>query len=114
MIQGIVNFNDWQKIELRVGKIIEVSDIEGADKLYKMKVDLGSKIGKRTICAGVKEHYSKEDLKGKKISVFVNLKPKKLRGIESQGMVLAACTDDESKVILVTPEKDIEVGSRIY
>ena len=114
MTQGIVDFNDWQKLELRVGKIIEVSDIEGADKLYKFTVDLGSKIGKRTICAGIKEHYSKKDLKGKKISVFVNLEPKKLRGIESQGMILAACTDDESKVILVTPEKDIEIGSRIY
>ena len=114
MTQGIVDFNDWQEIELRVGKIIEVFDIEGADKLYKFIVDLGSKIGNRTICAGIKEHYSKKALKGKKISVFVNLKPKKLRGIESQGMILAACTDDESKVILVTPEKDIGVGSRIY
>ena len=109
-----VSFNDWEKLELRVGQILEVEDIEGADKLYKFTVDLGSEIGERTICAGIKEHYSKEELKGKKISVFVNLEPKKLRGIESQGMILAACTGDESKVILVIPEKDIEVGSRIY
>ena len=109
-----VSFNDWEKLELRVGQILEVEDIEGADKLYKFTVDLGSEIGERTICAGIKEHYSKEELKGKKISVFVNLEPKKLRGIESQGMILAACTENESKVILVTPEKDIEVGSRIY
>lgn len=113
-MNSIVNFSDWQKLELRVGRILEVEDIEGADKLYKFTVDLGSEIGERTICAGIKEHYSKEGLKGKKISVFVNLKPKKLRRIESQGMILAACTEDESKVILVTPEKDIEVGSRIY
>ena len=113
-MEGIVNFQDWQKLELRVGQILEVEDIEGADKLYKFTVDLGSEIGERTICAGIKEHYSKEELKGKKISVFVNLKPKKLRGVESQGMILAACTGDESKVILVTPEKDIEIGSRIY
>ena len=113
MTKPIINFSDWQKLELRVGQILEVEDIEGADKLYKFTVDLGAEIGERTICAGIKEHYSKEELKGKKISVFVNLKPKKLRGVESQGMILADCTGDESKVILVTPEKDIEIGSLV-
>lgn len=111
--EGIVNFSDWKKINLRVGKIAKVEDIEGADKLYKLTVDLGSKIGKRTICAGLKKHYSKDDLKNKRIILFVNLMPRKLKGIESQGMVLAAVSKDESKVILLSPEKDIEVGSKI-
>ena len=112
MTQGIVSFEYWTKLDLRVGKILEVEDIEGADKLYKFIVDIGNE--KRTICAGIKEFYSKEELKGKKIIVFVNLSPRKLRGIESQGMILAACNEDESKVILVTPEKEIGVGCRVY
>ncbi len=111
MTQGIIEFSDWEKIDLRVGKILEVEDIEGADKLYKFTVDIGSE--KRTICAGIKEYYSKEELKGKKVIIFVNLAPRKLRGIESQGMILAACTENETEVVLVTPEKDIEVGSRV-
>ena len=114
MTQGIIEFKDWEKLDLRVGKILEVEDIEGADKLYKLTIDLGDKIGKRIICAGIKEYYSKEELKNKKVIVFVNLAPRKFRGIESQGMVLAACTENETEVVLVTPEKDIEVGNRVY
>ena len=106
-----ISFSDWEKLDLRVGRILKVEDIEGADKLYKLTVDIGSE--KRTICAGIKENYSKDELKGKKVIVFVNLAPRKLRGIESQGMILAACNEDESEVILLAPEKDIDVGSRV-
>jgi methionyl-tRNA synthetase len=112
-MEGIVDFSHWEKIDLRVGQIKAVEDIEGADKLYKLTVDLGKEIGKRTVCAGIKKHYSKEDLKGKKIILFVNLASRMLKGIESQGMILAAVNKDESKVILLAPEKDIEVGSKI-
>ncbi|HTY43776.1 MAG TPA: methionine--tRNA ligase subunit beta [Patescibacteria group bacterium] len=108
-----IDFSDWEKLDLRVGKIAKAEDIDGADKLYKLTVDLGKEIGKRTICAGIKNHYSKEDLKGKKVIIFVNLAPRKLKGIESQGMVLAAVNEEHGKVILLTPEKDIEVGSKI-
>jgi len=108
-----ISFQDWQKIDLRVGKILEVEDVEGADKLYKLTVDVGNEIGKRIICAGIKQHYSKKELKGKKIIFFVNLEPRKMRGIESQGMLLACVTDDESSVVLISPEKDIEIGSRV-
>lgn len=108
-----INFSDWEKLDLRVGKIIKVEDIEGADKLYKLTVDLGSEMGKRTVCAGIKNYYSKDELKGKKIILFVNLAPRKLKGIESQGMVLAAVNEEEDKVILLAPEKDIEVGAKI-
>jgi len=129
-MQGIIPFSDWSKLDLRVGKIVKVEDIElktessatssinsqskVADKLYKLSVDLGNELGKRTICAGIKEYYSKDELKGKKIVVFTNLEPKKMRGIESQGMILAACTENEEEVVLISPEKDIEVGSRVY
>jgi len=113
MPEGIKNveFKDWEKIDLRVAKIIEVEDINGADKLYKLILDVGSEIGERVVCAGIKENYSKEELRDKKIILFLNLAPRKLRGIESQGMILAAVS--EASVILIIPEKDIEVGSRV-
>jgi methionyl-tRNA synthetase len=113
MTEGVINFEDWAKLDLRVGQIKKIEDIEGADKLYKLDVDLGKEIGKRTVCAGIKPYYKKEDLKNKKIVLFVNLAPRKLKGIESQGMILAAVTKDETNVVLLSPEKDIEIGSKI-
>jgi methionine--tRNA ligase beta chain len=112
-MEGIIEFNEWQNIDLRVAEIKKVEDIEGADKLYKLTLDVGKEIGKRTICAGIKGYYSKEELKGKKIVVFVNLKPRLMKGIESQGMLLAAVSEDHSKVVLISPEKSIENGCKI-
>ena len=113
MTEGIVTFEDWSKLDLRVAQIKKVEDIEGADKLYKIEINVGKEIGKRIICAGLKPYYSKEDLIGKKIIYFSNLAPRKMRGIDSQGMLLAASTKDHEKVILITPEADIGLGSRI-
>ena len=108
-MEGIVDFNHWQKINLVVGKIENVEEIEGADKLWKLSVDIGSE--KRTLCAGIKQYYSKEELMNKKIIVFKNLAPRVMRGIESQGMLLAAVSKDN--VVLISPEKDVEVGSSV-
>lgn len=114
-VEGVshVEFSEWIKLDLRVAEVLSVEDIEGADKLYKLNLDVGPEIGKRTICAGLKEYYSKEDLEGRKIIYFSNLKPRKMKGIESQGMLLAASTENHGKVVLLTPDKDIENGSRI-
>ncbi|MBD3247240.1 methionine--tRNA ligase [Candidatus Pacearchaeota archaeon] len=118
-MQGIVNmadtvsFNDWGKLDLRVAQIKDVEDIEGADKLYKLRVDVGPEIGERTLCAGLKKYYSKKQLKDKKIVMIVNLEPKKLRGVKSQGMLLAASNDSHSKVILLNPGKESEPGMKI-
>lgn len=111
-MEGIATFDDWQKIKLVVAEIINVEDIEGADKLWKLTLN-GGNIGERTICAGIKQHYSKEELLNKKIIYFSNLTPRKLRGIESQGMLLAASNEDHSKIVLLAPESDIEPGSII-
>jgi len=108
-----VNFDDWSKLDIRVAKILKVEDIPGADKLYKLQLDVGPELGERTICAGLKPYYEKEKLEGRKIIYFSNLKPRMLKGIESQGMLLAASTEDHSKVSLLQPDEDIEVGSRI-
>ena len=109
----LIDFSSWEKLDLRVGKVLKVEEIEGADKLYKLEVDLGKELGKRTVCAGIKKYYKKEDLKGKKIIVFANLKPRMMRGIESQGMLLAAAEKDDAKVVLISPEEDVEVGSKV-
>lgn len=115
-VKGIMNMNqikydEFAKVDLRVGTINKIEDIDGADKLYKLEVDLGNE--KRTICAGIKQHYKKEELKDKQIIVVTNLEPRKMKGIESQGMLLAAVSEDRSKVILLSPEKKIESGSKV-
>lgn len=113
MTEGIATFNDWSKLDLRVGQIVEVEEIEGADKLYKLTVDIGPEVEKRTICAGIKPYYPKEELKGKKIIMIVNLAPRVMRGIESQGMLLAAGSAEENLCVLISPEKDVENGCRV-
>lgn len=118
-MENIIDFSDWQKIDLRVAEILEAEDIQGTDKLYKLTLDAGSEIGKRIVCAGIKKYYSKKELEGKKIILFVNLKPRLMKGIESQGMLLAASTENHEKVILISPDtlkgtsKDIENGAKI-
>jgi methionyl-tRNA synthetase len=118
-IEGIVSmadmikYDEFAKIDLRVGTIKKAEDVEGADKLLKLEVDLGKEIGKRIILAGIKKYYKKEELKDKQIIVIVNLEPRKMRGMESQGMLLAAVNNDESSVILLSPEKKIDAGSKV-
>ena len=104
-----INFEEFQKIDLRVGKIIEAERIEGADKLLKLKVDLGEE--KRQLVAGIAKFYQSEDLIGKEIVVVANLEPKILRGIESQGMLLAA--DVEGKPVLLKPDQEVPPGTKI-
>lgn len=106
-----VKFEDWEKLDLRVGKIKSVEDIKGADKLYKITISLGKE--EKTVCAGLKEHYTKEKLKNKKVILFTNLTPRTMKGIESQGMILAAVSSDRKKVSLIQPDEDIELGSRV-
>jgi methionyl-tRNA synthetase len=105
-----ITFDDFLKVDLRVAEIKTVEDVEGADKLYKLTIDIGEE---RTIVAGIKLHYSKEELVGKKIAVVTNLEPRKLRGILSHGMLLAASSEDKSSVVLLALDKDIPNGSRI-
>jgi methionyl-tRNA synthetase len=109
----IINYDQFSKTDLRVGTIKKVEDVEGADKLIKLEVDMGKELGKRTILAGIKQHYSKDELKGKQIIVVVNLEPRKMKGLESQGMLLAAVSEDHSKVVLLSPEKKAENGWKV-
>jgi len=106
-----VTFDDWTKLDLRAAEILEAKDIPGADKLYKLKVDLGTET--RTLVAGLKQHYTREELNGKRCVVFANLEPKTLRGIESYGMVMAASNGDHSSVKLIQPDGAIALGAKI-
>jgi len=100
-----------EKPELRVGKIIEVKEHPDADRLYILNVDFGSE--RRTIVAGLRKRYSKEELLGKKAVFITNLEPAKIRGIESKGMILAAATDDDSEVYFIKPKDDVKEGSKV-
>ena len=105
-----ITFDDFVKIDLRVAEIKACEDIPGADKLYKLTIDMGEE---RTIVAGIKLYYTKEELVGKKIAVVANLEPRKLRGIESHGMLLAASSEDKSSVVLLTLDREITNGAKI-
>lgn len=107
--QNMIPFAEWQKLDLRVAKIIDVKQHPNADKLYLLDIDLGKE--KRQLVAGLKQYYKPEELKGKLCIVFTNLEPATIRGIKSGGMILAA--DSGDKVIILTPEKDIKIGSKI-
>ena len=106
---NIVSYDEFKKIDLRVGKVISAEEVSGTDKLLKLEISLGAET--RIIVAGIRKYYSVEEILGKKIVMVKNLQPVKLRGIESQGMLLAAVKDN--KVVLLTIDKDIDVGSKI-
>jgi methionyl-tRNA synthetase len=103
-----ITYEDFEKLDLRVGKVLEAEKVPKADKLLKLIVDLGFE--KRTILSGIAEYYQPDELVGKLVTVVANLAPRKIRGIESQGMLLMA-GNDFGKLYSVGPEKDIEVGS---
>lgn len=106
-----ITIDDVAKLDLRVARVLEASRVEGADRLLQLKVEV---LGEpRTIVAGIAQHYTPEEMVGKSIVIVANLKPAKLRGITSQGMLLAASTDDKSALGLVIPEREVPSGSRV-
>ncbi|MFH1653349.1 MAG: methionine--tRNA ligase [Pseudomonadota bacterium] len=104
-----ISIMDFAKVDLRVAKILEASRIEGTDRLMKITVTLGDE--ERQIVAGIAQHYTAEDLKDKMVVVVANLQPAKLKGVESHGMLLAA--SDDNTVSILTPFKDVKVGSKV-
>ena len=104
-----ISFDDFMKMDIRTAKIIKAEKHPNADKLLKLQVDLGTE--QRQVIAGIAEHYAPEDLLGKSVSILANLKPAKIRGELSQGMILAA--DDGTTVSPLIPLKDVEAGSKV-
>lgn len=106
-----ISFEEFQKLDMRVGKVLEANQIPGSRNLIRLIVDFGTE--KRQAVAGLLRWYKPEDLVGKKYVFILNLQRRKFMGVESQCMILAA-EDTQGNVILVQPEKDIVEGSRIH
>jgi methionyl-tRNA synthetase len=106
-----IAIEDFARVEMRVGQIKTAERIVGADKLLKLTVDIGSEV--RQICAGIAQYYEPESLVGRKVVVVVNLAPRKLRGVESNGMIVAASVGPEGKPVLAAFTEDVEVGARL-
>ena len=105
----MISYEEFKKLEMKVGKIAEVEDVKRAERLYKMKVDIGGKTIQ--IISSLKEHYTREELLGKTIIVLANLAPTKFSGEVSEGMLLAAEIGD--KCVLLTTDRTIEPGAPI-
>jgi methionine--tRNA ligase beta chain len=105
----MISIDDFRKVELKIATVKSAEPHPNADRLMVLQVDLGSE--ERQICAGIRDHYTPEDLIGKQVVVVANLETAKLRGMESQGMLLAA--SDEGRVIFLTPEKVVQAGAKV-
>jgi methionyl-tRNA synthetase len=106
----MISFDDFTKLDLKVGTIKSAEKVENADKLLQLQVEIGSEV--RTILSGIAEHFSSEEIIGKQVSVLTNLQPRKIRGIESQGMILMA-EDESGKLVFVSPDEAVKSGSGI-
>jgi methionyl-tRNA synthetase len=106
-----IGIEDFAKVEMRVGQVKTAERIVGADKLLKLTVDIGTEI--RQICAGIAQYYEPEKLIGRKVVVVVNLAPRKLRGVESNGMIVAASVGPEGRPVLAGFDEDVEIGARL-
>jgi methionyl-tRNA synthetase len=106
-----ITIDDFARVELRVAQILQAEKVQGSEKLLKLQIDLGTE--KRQILAGIAKWYEPEKLTGKKIIVVSNLEPRKLRGLESNGMLLAASLDANSKPVLATFDEDVPNGARL-
>ena len=104
-----VSFEDFARLDLRVARVVEASEHPNADRLLVLKLDDGSGVP-RQVCAGIKGHYTPEDLVGRLIVIVANLEPRKIRGEESRGMLLAASDpgDGQRRVVLLAPESDVQ------
>ncbi len=105
-----INFDDFSKLELRVGRILKAEKVAKADKLLQLSVDMGNEV--RTIVSGIAEHYTPEEMVGKQVSVVANLAPRKIKGIESKGMILMA-EDADGKLRIISPSESVNAGSKI-
>ncbi len=108
MSSEYISIEDFAKVDLRIAKVVDAVRVEGSEKLLKLTVSLGDE--QRTLVAGIAKYYNPEDLVGKKILMVANLKPRKIFGIESQGMILAVSNGENLSVLV--PDRDVKEGSK--
>lgn len=106
-IKPLINYDDFAKLDLRVGKILDCESVKNSDKLLKYTIDIGT--SKRQILAGVRQWYDPSEMIGKTVVIIANLEPKKMVGLTSQGMILMA--DDPDKPVLISPESEAKKGT---
>ena len=106
--KNTIEFDDFTKVDIRIGTVIEAENVPKSDKLLKLKVDTG--LDKRTILSGISKYYTPEKIINKKVMVLINLKPRKMMGFESQGMLLLA-DDGDGNLSLMQPDSDVSDGS---
>ncbi len=104
-----ITIEEFNKIDLRIAEVLEAKRVAGADKLLELRIKIGE--GTRTLVAGIAQQYAPEALIGRKIVVVANLQPRKLRGVESQGMLLAA--NDGDRAVLLAPDQEVPSGVRV-
>lgn len=105
-----ISFEDFEEMDLRIGKVLAAEEVKDSRNLIRMDVDFGSE--KRQVVAGLKQWYAAKDLVGNKYMFICNLERKKFMGLESQAMIFAA-DDEKGNIVLMVPEKDVEVGSKV-
>ena len=110
--EQIITIDDFAKVELRAATVLEAEKVPKADKLLRLVVDLGEP-QPRQILAGIAQHYAPEEIVGRKIIVVANLAPRKLRGLESNGMLLAASVGEDGRPVLATFNEDVPNGARL-
>ncbi|MFN4045878.1 MAG: methionine--tRNA ligase subunit beta [Acidilobaceae archaeon] len=109
--EGMVSFEEFSRLDIRVGRVLKAEPVPGSRKLIKTIVDVGGE--ERQILVGVAKWYKPEDLVGKLVVVLVNLKPKIMAGLASQGMILAAGCGDDEKPVFLTVEEPVKLGSKV-
>ena len=109
MAETTVTFDEFSKMDLRVGKITKAEQVAGARNLVKLLIDVGGE--NRQAVAGIAQFYAPKDLEGKHVAVIVNLQPKRMFGVESNVMILAA--EDDKTVSMLSPDRPVKVGSKI-
>lgn len=107
----VITIDDFAKCDIRVGTVLECTKVEKSEKLLKFLIDIGSE--KRQILSGIAKHYNPEDLIGKQLIILVNLPPRKMMGLESNGMILTSFNEEKDELKLLTPMDVIDSGSEI-
>lgn len=108
----LINYDDFAKVEFRIGEIKEAQAVEGSEKLIKLVVDFGKELGERIVFSGIKKWYQLEELINKKTVFVINMVPKKIMGEESQAMIFGAENGDDMSILLL--DKDLDNGSKVF
>ena len=110
-----IKIDDFAKLDIRIGKVVEAKEVEGSDKLLRCVVDFGEELGQRVIFSGIKKWYKPEEIEGKMVRYIINLEPRMMFGEESQGMLMAAApeVDGEKTAVLLTTIENVELGTKV-